>query len=74
MAMMILGGDPQAALHLMLVVSAIGLVRLAKRSAERIDGVVLLGVPMLAAILSAPQLAASISWSQQSERMHKAIH
>ncbi|MAI34459.1 MAG: hypothetical protein CMM07_22680 [Rhodopirellula sp.] len=69
MAMMILGGDPQAALHLMLVVSAIGLVRLAKRSAERIDGVVLLGVPMLAAILSAPQLAASISWSQQSERM-----
>lgn len=73
MAMMILGGDPQSALHVMLVVAAIGLLRLAKRSADRIDGGVLLGVPMLAAILSAPQLVASISWSKQSERLQPVM-
>ena len=70
MAMMMLGGDPQSALHVMIVVSVIGLARWIKRSSERIDGRVFLGVPMLAAVLSAPQLAASISWSQQSERLH----
>ncbi len=69
MAMMILGGDPQSALHVMLVISAIGIIRLAKRSVDQVDGVVLFSVPMLAAILSGPQLAASISWSRQSERL-----
>jgi hypothetical protein len=73
MAMMILGGDPQSALHVMLVVSVIGLVRLAKRSVDRIDGAVLFGVPVFAAILSAPQLLASISWSQQSERLQPVM-
>ncbi|MDB4634557.1 hypothetical protein OAG76_04040 [Rubripirellula sp.] len=73
MAMMILGGDPQSALHVMLVVSVVGLVRLAKRSRDRIDGFVLFGVPMLAAILSAPQLVASISWSQQSDRLQPVM-
>ena len=73
MAMMILGGDPQSALHVMLVVSAIGILRFAKRSADRIDSVVFLGVPVLAAILSAPQLVASISWSEQSERLQPVV-
>ena len=74
LAMVILGGDPQSALHLMIVVSVIGLGRLLMRSPNRIDGVVFLGAPVLAAILSAPQLAASISWSQQSERLQPVVN
>ena len=74
MAMMILGGDPQSALHVMLVVFAVGLVGLAKRSLDRSDLAVFFGVPLLAAILSAPQLMASISWSQQSERLQNVTN
>ena len=42
MAMMMLGGDPQSALHVMIVVSVIGLARWIKRSSERIHGLVFL--------------------------------
>ena len=70
MAMMMLGGDPQAALHVMIVVSLVALIRFARQKSSRGDWVVLLGTPLLAAMLSAPQLAASINWSQQSERLH----
>lgn len=73
MALMVLGGDPQSALHVMLVVSAIGLVRLLKRSRDRVDVAVFVVGPVLAALLAAPQLVASIGWSQQSERLQPVV-
>lgn len=72
MGLMILGGDPQSALHVMIVAACTGLARLRTRSTRRFDWAVFLGVPTLAAVLSAPQLAASVSWGQQSERVQQA--
>ncbi|WP_222436052.1 hypothetical protein [Rubripirellula reticaptiva] len=69
MAMMILGGDPQAALHTMMLCSAVMIWRLIRRTVTTASLAVLMLVPMLAACLSAPQLAASLSWSNQSDRV-----
>lgn len=73
MAMMILGGDPQTALHAMLVAAAVSMVRgfrSASKEHRKTDFVCLAVVPLLAACLAAPQLAASVSWSSQSDRVH----
>ncbi len=73
MAMMILGGDPQTALHAMLVAAAVYAVRFLRSDAEgtgRATAISLIGVPLMAACLTAPQLAASLSWSGQSARVH----
>lgn len=75
MAMMILGGDPQAALHAMLIAGVITggrlLRRRDRRQRESLDQrlLVFLAVPIVAGILSLPQLSASISWSRQSDRV-----
>ncbi|MGB7323288.1 MAG: hypothetical protein WBD31_00345 [Rubripirellula sp.] len=69
MAMMILGGDPQAALHTMLLCSAVVVWRIIRHRETTEHLVVLVSVPILAACLSAPQLAASLSWSSQSDRV-----
>lgn len=70
MSMMILGGDPQTALHAMIVMGAVWLVRLIRRKhVENIPVRTLIAAPVLAAALAAPQLAASVSWTSQSDRM-----
>ena len=110
LAMMVLGGDPQAALHagvVSLVVVAVRSVMLWRRQRKQLpagchdqeidrkaefsahassadelsadDGVAeanrerwrgLLFAPLVAAVLTAPQLAASIDWGRHSERFH----
>lgn len=72
MAMMILGGDPQSALHAMLVGFVVFAVRYvtSKQAATSSAAITLLAVPLMAACLTAPQLAASLSWSSQSDRVH----
>lgn len=81
MAMIILGGDPPTALHAMIVAVIVQVSRLmigwARRSYSAVDqarfGVAII-VPMsavvvLASVLAAPQLAASLAWSARSDRL-----
>jgi hypothetical protein len=69
MSMMILGGDPQTALHAMMVASLVWAVQLLRGKRRVVAFGVLVAAPILAAALAAPQLAASISWSSHSERI-----
>ncbi len=74
MAMMVLGGDPQIALHAMLVVFGAWLIRCCKRQPETgRQLLVLLSVPVIAMVLSLPQVCASIDWSRQSDRVGKDV-
>ena len=78
MTMMILGGDPQAALHGMLIAAAVYVLRSARLLLLR-NGpmdfrpgaglVAMIGSVVLASMLAAPQLAASLSWSKHSGRV-----
>lgn len=73
LAMMILAGDPQTALHGVMVSSAVWLCRLRKPDIEfptKQAAVAIALSALIAAALSAPQIAASVSWSRQSERIH----
>ena len=78
MSMMVLAGDPQCALHACLVTSGFVLVNLVRRwySSEKVLDrelrsriAVLLTACLLTAMMTMPQLAASVSWSRQSERV-----
>ncbi len=72
MAMMILGGDPQSALHAMLIATAVYAARLRHpdtSGTRRMIAISLIAAPFVAALLTAPQLAASLSWSSQSARV-----
>jgi hypothetical protein len=71
LAMMVLGGDPQTALHAMLIATLIGAVRIVTHRCCDRGGLLctLIAVPILAALLAAPQIAASISWGRQSDRV-----
>lgn len=72
LAMMVLGGDPQTALHVMIVVTVILVARwMFRRQTFRASAASgqLLIVPLLAAVLAAPQIAASLSWASQSKRV-----
>lgn len=69
MSMMLLGGDPQTALHAMIIASLVWAVQFLRRKRSVVTCSVLVAAPILAAALAAPQLAASISWSSQSERI-----
>ena len=78
MAMMILGGDPQSALHAALVAFAVWGVRLAKSwwTQRPVDSrgvrrsfLAIACACVLAGMIAAPQIAASVSWSRQSERV-----
>ncbi len=69
MAMMILGGDPQSALHAMIIIAVVWIARLLMRRERHVSGYAVIAVPLMAAGLAAPQLAASISWSSQSDRV-----
>ena len=69
MSMMILGGDPQTALHVMIMVGLVWVVAMVRRKPAAVGLRTILAAPLLAAALATPQLAASISWSRQSERI-----
>ncbi len=71
MSMMILGGDPQTALHTMIVIGGFHMVQCCRHLETTLTTSSVIAVPVLAAMLSAPQLAASISWSRQSDRIAK---
>ena len=68
LSMMILGGDPQTAFHCLLIL----LVVQTSRRIRRLPSVMSLGELALAVVLcvtlTAPQLAASVDWSLQSDR------
>ncbi|WP_283432279.1 hypothetical protein [Neorhodopirellula lusitana] len=74
MAMMVLGGDPPTVLHLAIAVTVASFVRWLVdrpvRNQWRSSTLVKLAMScLLASLLSAPQLAASIDWSSQSDRV-----
>ena len=69
LSMMILGGDPQTALHAMMVTTAVLVWRTTRKRESPARLSKLLLVPLIAAALTAPQLAASLSWSGQSTRV-----
>ena len=69
LAMMVLGGDPQTALHAMIVVAAAGLVRWLRGKPSPLGFGGMMLVPLVAAVLAAPQIGASLDWSRQSDRV-----
>ncbi len=71
MAMMLLGGDPQTALHGMILVFVVAVGRRIRAKSNGHPMTVLCAAPILAAAMAAPQLAASLSWSHQSDRVHR---
>ncbi|TWU48538.1 hypothetical protein Poly51_44380 [Rubripirellula tenax] len=77
MAMMVLGGDPQTALHVMMIAAAIIASRTFRRVPDREKRLAtfatLVAAPLLAAALAAPQIAASVSWSRQSVRVNADV-
>ncbi|MCD0462863.1 hypothetical protein [Roseiconus lacunae] len=82
MAMMVLGGDPQSALHCVLVVIAATVASTYQRWRQpEVDSfhvqwrshlwhrsLVITSSSVIAILLAAPQVAASIDWSRQSDR------
>ncbi|MCO8123911.1 hypothetical protein NHH03_19355 [Stieleria sp. TO1_6] len=81
-AMMVLGGDPQSALHCVIVVIAVSLcrgvarwVRPAERSLEFVDSMkVAAAASVLALGLASIQIAASLDWSRHSDRVLGGQH
>jgi len=69
MSLMILGGDPQGALHALLIAVVVTVVRLGRRHLDRKCVVALIAIPACAALLASPQIAASLAWTAQSERV-----
>ncbi len=69
-SMMVLGGDPQTALHAGIVAVVVAGCRAIRRSAAPAPGRgrAMLLIPLVASVLTAPQLAASIDWGRRSER------
>lgn len=68
LAMMILGGDPQSAVHAMILVGLVLGLRRVTGTPSPITLRIWLVTGLLAACLAAPQVAASMQWSQQSDR------
>ena len=68
LAMMILGGDPQTALHACLVLFLTRSVQLLRKKSTTMRFSELLKSLGLACALAAPQIAASLDWSLQSDR------
>ncbi|MEC8473175.1 MAG: hypothetical protein VXZ38_00870, partial [Planctomycetota bacterium] len=69
LTMMILGGDPQTAFHCVLVFTGILFIRCIRKSNQIMRPRQLIVAVALTLVVSAPQLAASIDWSRQSERV-----
>ena len=68
LAMMILGGDPQTAFHCGLIIVSVGLFQFARQGQANMPLKDVLLAMILTAMLTAPQLSASIDWSLQSDR------
>jgi hypothetical protein len=82
LAMMTLGGDPQTALHTLLISSmVIGIrvmgVRAFKPATSRTDSLpqfaVLVAAAMVATLLAAPQIVSGWSWAGQSDRVVSGV-
>jgi hypothetical protein len=73
-AMMVLAGDPQTALHVMIIATAVTLMRLLLRKTDRYEIIMLVATAVLSAALAAPQIAATISWSRQSDRTDQGLN
>jgi len=82
MAMMILGGDPPTALHALIIAGVVKLFRMssavwsvglrrAMSTRWRAGVLPLLAAPVLASVLAAPQIAASLAWSACSDRVQR---
>jgi hypothetical protein len=71
LAMMVLGGDPQTALHAVLTIAAVTMIRVFRRTPTSLTHKQLLGIPIVAALLAAPQIAASVDWGRHSDRVHQ---
>lgn len=69
MAMMILGGDPQSALHVTMIAAGVMIGRGIRSRSLPTGWALPIVAPALAAMLAFPQLAASIDWSRQSSRV-----
>jgi len=69
LAMMITAGDPQTALHTLLASFVLLLAQRRAPSRRPERAFVMIVASCFAAVLAAPQLAASIAWSRQSERV-----
>ena len=75
LSMMVLGGDPQSSFHATVISAFIVAWRVMSERGERRVFVIraqvapVLFAPLLATTLAAPQIAASISWSKQSDRV-----
>ncbi len=81
MSMIILGGDPPTALHAVIIAGTVAVFRMAIACCRRktsllrqfqiakVTALRAFAVVTLAAVLAAPQIAASIAWSAQSDRV-----
>jgi len=72
LTMMILGGDPQTALHAVMILASVRLTQKLRRTATTMRLRDLVKAVALTGFMSAPQLAASIDWSLQSDRAYKS--
>lgn len=68
LSMMILGGDPQAALHCVLILFGVCLIQKIRRASTTMRLREVLFAGFLTFLLACPQLAASMDWSLQSDR------
>jgi hypothetical protein len=68
LAMMILGGDPQTAIHAIILIGLVWAGRRLTGKRSSLNFRVWMGTGVLAACLAAPQIAASWHWSRQSDR------
>lgn len=72
LAMMILGGDPHTAVHALMVVCFAWTARWMRGAPSPVTFRGVLCCSLLAAIMAAPQIAASLDWSRQSDRISPA--
>ncbi|TWT51313.1 hypothetical protein Pla22_40900 [Rubripirellula amarantea] len=72
LAMMVLGGDPQTALHCVLVSAVVLVIPVAlfRSQDSRVELATIGCAALLSGLIAAPQIAASLSWSGQSDRVH----
>lgn len=77
LAMMTLGGDPQTALHTLMISSMVISFKAFMPANSRTDSLrqfgALVAAAMLATVLAAPQIASGWSWAGQSDRMLSGV-
>lgn len=76
LAMMVLGGDPQTALHVGIIAGLWLIIDVIRHSRDRSGGqsfwlrlLRLIGIAAMAAVLATPQIVASVNWASHSGRV-----